>query len=338
MPMVQALKLRHIRWMVMRLEIQTLDSTIFLQTVQETSMNTSTAYGTLNEPAGKISGQAGCGSIDKARPVAKVAFVRAQPTASGPLTQLRPMPIQPKTQIAATPTGLPSNCSNCHLRELCLPCGMTGADLNRLDDLHLARRRVKAGGLLYRQGDPFEFVYAVRGGTLKSSLMLADGREQVSGFHMSGEQLGLDGVAMGRHGTTVTALEDTEVCAIPYVNLARMTTSAQSTEPLVSRLMSQEIIREHSLVLLLGSMNAEERLATFLLNLAGRLKARGYSGSNFNLRMTRAEIGSHLGLKLETVSRLFSAFQKSMLLQVDKRHIQILNPDGLTRILGMRLH
>ncbi len=301
-------------------------------------MNNTTAFTTLNELPSKNTGQRGFGALHPLRPVAFKPLVRIQPPATQPSTLLRSPLLPPSNQIAPKAAPLPSNCSNCHLRELCLPCGMTGAELNRLDDLHLARRRVKAGNLLYRQGDPFQFVYAVRGGTLKSSLMLADGREQVSGFHMSGEQLGLDGVAIGRHGTTVTALEDTEVCAIPYANLARMTTSATSTEPLVSRLMSQEIMREHSLVLLLGSMNAEERLATFLLNLAGRLKARGYSGSDFNLRMTRAEIGSHLGLKLETVSRLFSAFQKSMLLQVDKRHIQILNTDGLTRILGMRLH
>ena len=239
-------------------------------------------------------------------------------------------------RLAVTP--LQTTCSACHLRELCLPCGMNGAEVEQLDSLKFGRRRVKAGQTLYRQGDPFQFIYAVRGGTLKSSLTLPDGRDQVSGFHIAGEQLGLDGVAHGKHGTTATALEDTEVCAIPYAHVAQMTVTGTGSEHLISRLMSREIVREQSVMLLLGSMNAEERLAAFLLNLAARLKARGYSASEFHLRMTRAEIGSHLGMKLETVSRTFSAFQKQHLLEVDKRHIRITNADGLQRAFEMRMH
>ena len=250
--------------------------------------------------------------------------------------------IMPRYQPGATGSrpvaSLNTNCSSCHLRELCLPCGMTGTEVERLDEMMFGRRRIKAGETLYAQGDPFHFVYAVRRGTLKSSLTLADGREQVSGFHLAGEQLGLDGVALSKHGTTAVALEDTEVCAIPYAHLANVIMAGSTTEHLISRLMSREIVREHSLMMLLGSMNAEERLATFLLNLAGRLKARGYSASEFHLRMTRAEIGSHLGLKLETISRTFSAFQKQGLLEVDKRHVRIVDIEGLNRALGMRMH
>ena len=261
-------------------------------------------------------------------------------TAQSPAAQV--IRITPSFQPGATGSrlvaSLNTTCSTCHLRELCLPCGMTGTEVERLDEMMFGRRRIKAGETLYRQGDPFHFVYAVRRGTLKSSLTLADGREQVSGFHLTGEQLGLDGVALGKHGTTAVALEDTEVCAIPYAHLANVIVAGSTTEHLISRLMSREIVREHSLMMLLGSMNAEERLATFLLNLAGRLKARGYSASEFHLRMTRAEIGSHLGLKLETVSRTFSAFQKQGLLEVDKRHVRIVNVEGLNRALGMRMH
>lgn len=234
--------------------------------------------------------------------------------------------------------GLQTTCSACHLRELCLPCGMTGSEVEHLDSLKFGRRRIKTGQTLYRQGDPFQFIYAVRGGTLKSNLTLSDGREQVSAFHIAGEQLGLDAAANGRHGTTATALEDTEVCAIPYAQIAQMTVARSGTEHLVSRLMSREIVREHGLMLILGSMNAEERLAAFLLNMAARLKARGYSASEFHLRMTRAEIGSHLGMKLETVSRTFSAFQRQHLLEVDKRHIRITNADGLKRAFDTRMH
>ena len=233
---------------------------------------------------------------------------------------------------------LKTQCSACHLRDLCLPCGLSGTELERLDGLMFARRKVGAGQALYREGDRFQFIYAVRAGTFKSSLTLADGREQVSGFHMAGELMGLDGVAHGTHASSATALEDTEICAIPYAHLIELAMQSANLQHVVSRLMSREIVREHSLMMLLGSMNAEERLAAFLLNLSQRLKARGYSPSEFHLRMSRAEIGSYLGMKLETVSRTFSAFQQQRLLEVDKRHIRIMDLEGLTRAFELRVH
>ena len=236
-------------------------------------------------------------------------------------------------EMPAAPT-----CSACHLRQLCLPCGMTGTEVEQLDSLMFRRHRIRAGQTLYRQGDAFKFIYASRGGMFKSDMALDDGRGQVSGFHMAGEQVGLDGVATGRHGTTATALEDTEVCAIPYAGLAGKMAQGAGTLNLLGRLMSQQIVQEHLLMMLLGSMSAEERLAAFLLNLAARLKARGYSASEFHLRMTRADIGSHLGMTIETVSRTFSAFQKQGLLDVDKRHVRILDADGLKRTFGSHMH
>ncbi len=228
-------------------------------------------------------------------------------------------------------SALKTLCSTCHLRELCLPCGLVGDDVARLDDLRFGRRRVKAGETVYREGESFYFIHAVRMGTFKSSLVLADGREQVSGFHLAGELMGLDGVAHGKHASTAIALEDAEVCAIPYTHLNDLAGSSSSLKHIVGRLMSREIVREHSLMLLLGSMNAVERLAVFLLNLSQRLKALGYSPTEFHLRMSRQEIGSYLGMKLETVSRTFSAFQQQGLLEVDKRHIRIVNVEGMKR-------
>jgi len=183
---------------------------------------------------------------------------------------------------SARPAGslsaaLTSQCSNCHLREQCLACGMDGVGLARLDTLTFSRRKIKAGETLYREGDRFQFIYAVRTGTLKSSLTLSDGREQVSGFHIAGEMVGLDGLAEGRHASCTTALEDTDVCAIPYLHLAELAAGTSGMQHLISRLMSREILREHSLMVLLGSMNAEERLAAFLLDLSQRYEARGYS-------------------------------------------------------------
>lgn len=229
-------------------------------------------------------------------------------------------------------------CSSCHLRELCVPCGVSSSDVQRLDDMKFGRRRIKMGQMLYREGDRFQFIYAVRSGTFRSNLMLSDGREQVNGFYMAGEVMGLDGVAHGVHASSATALEDAEVCVIPYAHLTDMAMGHSGLQQVVGRLMSREILREHRLMMLLGSMNAEERLAAFLLNLSQRLKVRGYSASEFHLRMSRAEIGSYLGMTLETVSRTFSAFQQLRLLEVDKRHIRLLDLEGLKRAFEIRVH
>ena len=254
-----------------------------------------------------------------------------------PSRTVRFMPVRPV--LGATPVAERKVlCSSCHLRELCLPCGMEGSDVERLDNLMFSRRRLKVGQSLYRAGDRFEFIYAVRSGTFKTSLDLADGREQVSGFYLGGELMGLDGVAHGQHASSATALEDADICAIPYAHLTALSAANTGMQHVVSRLMSREIVREHSLMLLLGSMNADERLAAFLLNLSQRLKARGYSPTEFHLRMSRAEIGSYLGMKLETVSRTFSAFQQQGLLEVDKRHIRIADLERLAQALDMRAH
>ena len=255
--------------------------------------------------------------------------------------QIAPIRVAPRSASATDTAGallLKTQCSKCHLRDICLPCGMAHPDVARLDGMEFGRRKVKAGEELFRGGDRFAYIYAVRTGTFKSSLMLADGREQVSAFHMAGELMGLDGLANGRHASASTALEDAEVCAIPYSHLTDLASGSTDMQMVMARLMSREIVREHSLMLLLGSMNAEERLAAFLINLSRRMKARGYSPSEFHLRMSRAEIGSYLGMKLETVSRTFSAFQQRGLLEVDKRHIRIVDLDGLARAFEPSVH
>jgi CRP/FNR family transcriptional regulator len=240
-------------------------------------------------------------------------------------------------EIDPAPAPIRTLCSTCHLKDLCLPCGLTGSDVQRLDSLMFARRRVKEGQALYHEGEKFQFIYAVRSGTFKSVLTLKDGREQVTGFQMAGELMGLDGLASGKHASAAVALEDAEICAIPYAHLSELATVSPDLQHVISRLMSREIVREHSLMMLLGSMNAEERLAAFLLNISQRMKVRGYSASEFHLRMSRAEIGSYLGMKLETVSRTFSAFQQQRLLEVDKKHVRIVDLDGLTQAFEMRV-
>ena len=259
-------------------------------------------------------------------------------TVSLPSSPISPVRVMRQAAEAAAPAAIKTLCSTCHLRDICLPGGMTEPDVNRLDGMMFARRRVLAGQTLYREGDRFQFIYAVRAGTLKSSLMLADGREQVSGFHIAGELVGLDGVAKGRHASAATALEDTEICAIPYAHLTDIGSGASGVHHVISRLMSREILREGGLMMLLGSMNADERLAAFLLNLSQRYAARGYSEREFHLRMSRAEIGSYLGMKLETVSRTFTLLQQDGLLDVEKRHIRILDLEGLKQRFEVRVH
>ena len=244
------------------------------------------------------------------------------------ITRLR-LVTEPPRQVPTAEAD--TACSTCKLRATCLPGDMSDAQVSRLDSLRFARRKVAAGRMLYHQGERFDFLYAVRSGTFKSTLMLADGREQVSGFYIAGEVMGLDGVAQLAHASNAVALEDSEVCAIAYSSLSEPQAGSERLQQSVSRLMSREIVREHRLMMLLGSMSADERLASFLLNLSRRLQARGYSASEFNLRMTRAEIGSYLGLTLETVSRTFSLFQKQKLLHVDKRYVRLHDLAALER-------
>ena len=258
-------------------------------------------------------------------------------TQSTPTAPIRILARGDHAGIDDTFAPLKTLCSTCHLKDLCLPCGLAGDDVERLDGLKFARRRIKEGQALYLEGERFQFLYAVRSGTFKSTLTLKDGREQVTGFQMAGELLGLDGLASGKHASSAVALEDAEICAIPYAHLSEIAATSTDLQHVISRLMSREIVREHSLMMLLGSMNAEERLAAFLLNISQRMKARGYSASEFHLRMSRAEIGSYLGMKLETVSRTFSAFAAQRLLEVDKKHVRILDLDGLQRAFDLRV-
>ena len=225
-------------------------------------------------------------------------------------------------------------CSQCNLRELCLPFGLDPREVNQLDELVGSRRKIKRQQHLYRSGDPFEAIYAIRAGSFKTDVILEDGRDQVTGFQMTGEVLGLDGISSEQHSCNAIALEDSEVCVIPFGRLEELSRQVESLQHQFHKIMSREIVRDHGVMMLLGSMRAEERLAAFLLNMSQRFTARGFSPSEFHLRMTRDEIGSYLGLKLETVSRAFSRFQDEGLVTVQQKHIRILNTPGLKRILN----
>jgi CRP/FNR family transcriptional regulator len=225
-------------------------------------------------------------------------------------------------------------CSSCNLRELCLPMGLNPDEMTKLDRVVSTRKRVKRGSSLFNAGDPFTSLYAVRSGFFKTTITTPDGRDQVTGFQMTGEIIGLDGIVHDRHSCDAIALEDAEVCVMPFDQVEQLSREFTTLQHHVHKIMSREIVRDHSVMLLLGSMRAEERLAAFLLNLVQRLHARGFSQSEFNLRMTREEIGSYLGMKLETVSRTFSKFVEDGIIEVKQRYVHIKDTEALKRIVN----
>jgi CRP/FNR family transcriptional regulator, anaerobic regulatory protein len=225
-------------------------------------------------------------------------------------------------------------CSNCNLRELCMPMGLTPEEIDRLDHVVANRRKIKRGTSLFRNGEKFSSLYAIRTGFFKTCVASEDGRDQVTGFQMAGEIIGLDGIVNDHHTCDAVALEDAEVCIMPFDRIEDLSREINGLQRHVHKIMSREIVREHGVMLLLGSMRAEERLAAFLLNLVQRLHARGFSQSELVLRMTREEIGSYLGLKLETVSRTFSKFVEDGIVEVKQRHVRILDTDALSQIVN----
>ncbi len=236
------------------------------------------------------------------------------------------------TEIFSVPKDVSVRCTNCNLRELCLPEGLSQDEVLRMNGLVSARRRLKKGVALQRAGEPFKSLYAVRSGSFKTCISTEDGRDQVTGFKMSGEIIGLDGISTNSHSIDVVALEDSEVCAIPFARFEEASREMPALQKQFNRIMSREIVGEQGVMVLLGSMRAEERVANFLLNLSRRFRARGYSPTEFHLRMTREEIGSYLGLKLETVSRVMSRFHELELIQIKQKHVLILDPQGLKDI------
>jgi CRP/FNR family transcriptional regulator len=215
-----------------------------------------------------------------------------------------------------------------------MPLELNEDELKRLDELVAARRKISRGDILYRNGEDFSALYAIRTGFFKTTVAAEDGRDQVTGFQMAGEVIGLDGIVSDHHTCDAVALEDAEVCVMNFDRLEDLSREINALQRHVHKIMSREIVRENGVMLLLGSMRADERLAAFLLNLVQRLHSRGFSQSELILRMTREEIGSYLGLKLETVSRTFSKFVEEGIVEVKQRHVRILNQDALKLIVN----
>ena len=218
-----------------------------------------------------------------------------------------------------------------------MPVDLSASEMEQLDALSHVKRSHKRGDYLYRSGDRFQSLYAIFNGSFKTQVLHEDGREQVTGFQMIGEIIGLDAISTDRHTCDAVALEDSEVCDLPFAKLEALSREMPRLQRHLHKIMSREIVRDQGIMLLLGSMRAEERLAAFLLNLSQRFSARGCSATSFQLRMSRQEIGSYLGLKLETVSRAFSHFQEAGLICIKVRSVEILDVSRLRCIVGQHL-
>jgi len=226
------------------------------------------------------------------------------------------------------------SCSHCSLNELCFPHGMSSDGLDELDKVVGRRTSDKSGDYLYREGETCNAIYAVRSGSIKTIKQNASGESQIVGFHLPGELLGFDGFATDKHECSAQFLETTSICELPLNGLESLCHSIPTLQHQMRRIMGLEVKNDHDLLLLLGKMNADEKLATFLLNMSTRMKQRNWKELEFNLSMPRQDIANYLGLAVETVSRLITQFHEKGLVNIDKRNIKITDIDSLKSIVN----
>jgi CRP/FNR family transcriptional regulator len=225
-------------------------------------------------------------------------------------------------------------CQECSLYRLCLPLGLHNSDLAELDKIINRSQTYKRGQPLFSVENRFDALYVVRSGSFKTSTSTSNGREQVTGFYFPGEFIGLDAIHEQFYQSDAKALESSSVCALPYDNLQEIGKEIPQLQlQLLSRL-SKELSGDKGLMLLLGKKTAEEKLATFLLSISKRFKERGFSAKEFQLSMSRGDIGNHLGLAVETVSRLFSRFQDDGLIRISGKSITLVDIDAIEALCG----
>ncbi|QHQ38152.1 fumarate/nitrate reduction transcriptional regulator Fnr [Microbulbifer hydrolyticus] len=226
------------------------------------------------------------------------------------------------------------NCGNCSVRRLCLPVGLSEDDIQRLEQVTRKKKILKAGDSLFRAGDPFSSLYAIRSGSFKSAVIGADGDTQVTHFALPGELLGLDAYSSGAHPGYAEALEDSSVCVLPFTQLENLAQQVPALQKQMYTIFSEELKQDNDVLLLLGKRSAESRLAALLINISSRYAQRGYSASEFKLSMQRIDIANYLGLTAETVSRLMSRFQKQGLIRAQGRAVAILDLIALSELAG----
>jgi CRP/FNR family transcriptional regulator len=227
-------------------------------------------------------------------------------------------------------------CKDCNLFQLCLPVGMESHELDELDSIIKRRRPLKRGEHLFHVGTPFQAIYAVRSGSIRTYAPTEDGHEQVTGFHLPGELLGLEAIHLKHHPCAAKAMETTSLCEIPFERLEELCTRLPGLQHQLLTVMSKEILHDQSLLMLLGKKSSEERLAALLVSLSERYQRRGFSPTDFYLSMSRNDIGNYLGMAVETVSRVFSRFQDDRLLVVQRKHINIQDLPQLSYIANSK--
>jgi CRP/FNR family transcriptional regulator len=224
------------------------------------------------------------------------------------------------------------SCGDCRLGELCLPIALDAVEISHLDEIVKRGRALSKGDYLYREGDEFTSIYAIRAGSFKTFKTTMDGVEQVTGLYLPGEIVGMDGISSNRHGSSAMALETGSFCEIPFNQLEELSARIPSLQGRFFRLMGQEIVKDQQMLTLVSSNAAEERVAALLLSISSRNHRRKLSPTQFRLAMTRADIGSYLGVTLETVSRVFSRLQKQSIVKVDNKEIHVIDMAGLKAI------
>lgn len=217
-----------------------------------------------------------------------------------------------------------SRCANCGMQQFCLSSGLSQSETRRLDGI-MNRRRVWRHEILYRMGDPFTALYAVRSGHFKTYQLNADGAEQITGFQMSGDFLGMDAISTDHHHCFAVALEDGELCEFPFERLEVLLAEMPTLLHHFHRTMGQEITRDQSSIMLLSNLTAEQRFASFLVGVSLNYRERGYSPTLFMLRMTRQDIANYLGLTIESISRLLAKFKKMGWIKVNQREVELLD-------------
>ena len=243
--------------------------------------------------------------------------------------------MKPTTAAHAPLRGTQPHCQPCSLNALCLPLSLNDSDMERLDDIIRRGRPIQKGQLLFQQGEDFQSVFAVRTGALKTYTLASNGEEQITGFHLASELVGLAGYDNGNYPLTAKALETTTVCEIPLTQLESLADDLPDLRKQLMRTMGTEIRHDQNMMLLLSKKNAEERVASFLLDISLRYQRRGFSATQFRLPMSRVDISNYLGLAVETISRVFTRFQKNGLIETQGKEVILQDPDTLYELAGL---
>jgi CRP/FNR family transcriptional regulator len=226
-------------------------------------------------------------------------------------------------------------CSDCSSHELCLPMAISAEDIERLNAIVKRHRPpLQRGCHVFYMGDKFRAIYAIGSGSVKTYTITEDGYEQITGFHLAGEIIGLDAICIDQHPGGAIALEPTTLCEIPFQRLEQLAGEVPGLGHQLLRIMSREIHSDGEILTLLGKKSAEERLAALLLSLSSRFQKRGFSAHEFHLSMSRHDIGNYLGLAVETVSRLFTRFQQQGLISVRSKYIRLHDMEQLHELVG----